>query len=133
MHNLPGPSYYEPPDYDEPQVDFSFTRTQRAISSHKCTTCQRIIPKGSLTQVTFERVEGINYYLRTCTGIHAYPAYNCNIIAGPISRIGYLVIGDDTVTYYPQSCAAHATYHESTLSTQGDVTPISYANRNFYG
>ncbi len=130
----PPPSYYEPPEHDYPDVDFSFTHTVKHTRiPHKCTTCNRQIPIGSPTTVTFERVDSNQYQLRTCTGINQYPAYNCNIIAGPLGRTGYLVIGDDTVAYFPQAYTSHASYHESTLPTPGDLVPISYLNRKFYG
>lgn len=126
MEILPSMSYYEPPDYDEPQVDFSWSRTQRTRTQHQCTTCLKQIPIGTLTTVTFERVEGTQYYLRTCTGIYKPPSYNCNVLAGPIARIGYLVLNDDTVAYFPQNHVPHATWFEATLEHPAQLIPITY-------
>jgi hypothetical protein len=133
-------SYYEPPEY-EPKVDFSFTRTVKHTRiPHKCAMCKRIIPPNSATVVTFERVEDVTFYTRTCTGINSPPAYNCNIIAGPLGRIGYLVIGDDTVAYFPQQHITPAFDHLEELQTTAvrpheavGVVPISYENRRIYG
>lgn len=118
-------SYYEP-EHDYPTVDFSFSRTQRTRTQHKCTTCQKYIPPNTLTHVTFERVEGANYYLRTCVGLTQGPYYNCSVIVGPVHQVGYLVIGDDTVTYFPQTYIDHAIAHEASLPLPTLIEPISY-------
>jgi hypothetical protein len=135
--DIPPPSYYEPNDSYNPDVEFSFTRTVKHTRiPHKCTACQHTIPPNSATTTTFERVEGTTYQLRTCTGINSPLAYNCNIIAGPIGRTGYLVIGDDSVAYFPQVYTSHATWHAATLATltyDPNLVPISYENRRIYG